>query len=190
MIGLTKIFASKRFSSLLNSSLRSFSSFSSDKWSKIASKELKGKEAESLIWESPEGIPIKPMYSPSDLPDELKNNDETLNEDFVPGVFPYTRGPYATMYTARPWTVRQYSGFSTAEESNAFYRENLKKGQQGLRFFLYLKNFVLISIDFSYLGGVYSVAFDLATHRGYDSDHERVEGDVGMAGVPIDTGFI
>ena len=81
-----------------------------------------------------------------------------------PGVYPYTRGPYATMYSVRPWTIRQYAGFSTAEESNKFYHKNLKAGQQGL-----------------------SVAFDLATHRGYDSDHERVAGDVGMAGVPIDS---
>lgn len=82
----------------------------------------------------------------------------------LPGVFPFTRGPYATMYTRRPWTIRQYAGFSTVEESNAFYRKNLAAGQQGL-----------------------SVAFDLATHRGYDSDNPRVEGDVGMAGVAIDT---
>lgn len=82
----------------------------------------------------------------------------------IPGAFPFTRGPYASMYTNRPWTIRQYSGFSTVEESNAFYKRNLASGQQGL-----------------------SVAFDLATHRGYDSDHERVKGDVGMAGVAIDS---
>jgi methylmalonyl-CoA mutase len=92
---------------------------------------------------------------------------ESQREDWldeVPGVYPFTRGPYASMYTNRPWTIRQYSGFSTVEESNAFYRRNLAAGQQGL-----------------------SVAFDLATHRGYDSDHDRVKGDVGMAGVAIDT---
>ena len=82
----------------------------------------------------------------------------------LPGLYPFRRGPYATMYTSKPWTIRQYAGFSTAEESNAFYKKNLAAGQQGL-----------------------SVAFDLATHRGYDSDHERVKGDVGMAGVPIST---
>jgi len=86
------------------------------------------------------------------------------DKDEMPGVFPFKRGPYATMYKMRPWTVRQYAGFSTAEESNKFYRANLAAGQQGL-----------------------SVAFDLATHRGYDSDHERVVGDVGMAGVPVDS---
>ena len=87
-----------------------------------------------------------------------------LKRNLLLGVFPYTRGPYATMYTNRPWTIRQYAGFSTVEESNKFYRANLKAGQQGL-----------------------SVAFDLVTHRGYDSDHERVVGDVGMAGVAIDS---
>ena len=86
------------------------------------------------------------------------------HEDFIAGVSPYLRGPYATMYVRRPWTIRQYAGFSTAEESNAFYRRNLAAGQKGL-----------------------SVAFDLATHRGYDSDHERVQGDVGKAGVAIDS---
>jgi len=96
----------------------------------------------------------------SDVPEDVKQRE---NEE-TSGTFPYTRGPYATMYTYRPWTVRQYAGFSTAEESNAFYRKNLKAGQTGL-----------------------SVAFDLATHRGYDSDHPRVSGDVGMAGVAIDS---
>ena len=90
--------------------------------------------------------------------------DPESERNEYPGVFPYTQGPYATMYTKRPWTIRQYAGFSTAEESNAFYRNNLKMGQQGI-----------------------SVAFDLATHRGYDSDHPRVAGDVGMAGVAIDS---
>src|SRR3990167_5784523 len=94
------------------------------------------------------------------VPEKVKESEDTE----TPGKFPYTRGPYATMYTHQPWTVRQYAGFSTAEESNAFYKRNLKAGQTGL-----------------------SVAFDLATHRGYDSDHPRVSGDVGMAGVAIDS---
>ena len=99
---------------------------------------------------------MKPLYTAADVP--------LASEQPLPGEFPYTRGVRATMYAARPWTVRQYAGFSTAAESNAFYRANLAAGQQGL-----------------------SVAFDLATHRGYDSDHPRVEGDVGMAGVPVDS---
>jgi methylmalonyl-CoA mutase len=108
-------------------------------------------------WMSPEGIEIKPRYDPGDL-------DGLDALDTWPGLTPYLRGPYPTMYTTRPWTIRQYAGFSTAEESNAFYRRNLAAGQKGL-----------------------SVAFDLATHRGYDSDHPRVRGDVGMAGVAIDS---
>ena len=126
------------------------------KWSAAAAAELRGKPATSLVWQSPEGIAVKPLYTSADLPPG--------SEQPPPGEFPYTRGVRATMYAARPWTVRQYAGFSTAAESNAFYRANLAAGQQGL-----------------------SVAFDLATHRGYDSDHPRVEGDVGMAGVPIDS---
>src|SRR5213079_1648159 len=108
-------------------------------------------------WLTPEGIPVKPAYSEADL-----SGIDFL--DTWPGIAPYLRGPYATMYVRRPWTIRQYAGFSTAEESNAFYRRNLAAGQKGL-----------------------SVAFDLATHRGYDSDHPRVTGDVGMAGVAIDS---
>src|ERR1700729_2034681 len=108
-------------------------------------------------WLTPEGIPVKPMYTEADL--------EGLDFlDAWPGAAPYLRGPYPTMYVNQPWTVRQYAGFSTAEDSNAFYRANLAAGQKGL-----------------------SVAFDLATHRGYDSDHPRVAGDVGMAGVAIDS---
>lgn len=126
-------------------------------WYQKATKELKGKDpAEHLLWRTAEGISIKPLYTSDDTSD--------LSIAQAPGSFPFTRGPYATMYTAKPWTIRQYAGFSTAEESNAFYRKNLAAGQQGL-----------------------SVAFDLATHRGYDSDHPRVRGDVGMAGVPIDS---
>ncbi|XP_068198333.1 methylmalonyl-CoA mutase, mitochondrial [Antennarius striatus] len=124
-------------------------------WASLANKQLKGKNPEDLIWRTPEGINIKPVYTQADSagrPDEL------------PGVFPYTRGPYPTMYTYRPWTIRQYAGFSTVEESNKFYKDNIKAGQQGL-----------------------SVAFDLPTHRGYDSDNPRVHGDVGMAGVAIDS---
>ncbi|KAI8584333.1 hypothetical protein K450DRAFT_219350 [Umbelopsis ramanniana AG] len=125
-------------------------------WAAMAQKELKGKDPEEkLTWHTPEGLDVKPVYTKSDTADI---------EEEIPGKFPYTRGPYASMYTSRPWTIRQYAGFSTVEESNRFYRKNLAAGQQGL-----------------------SVAFDLATHRGYDSDHPRVVGDVGMAGVAIDS---
>jgi methylmalonyl-CoA mutase len=128
-----------------------------EKWREIAAKELRGKDPGDLSWTSPDGIEIKPLYTAEDL--------EKLDQvDTLPGIFPFLRGPRATMYANRPWTIRQYAGFSTAEESNAFYRANLAAGQQGL-----------------------SVAFDLATHRGYDSDHPRVTGDVGKAGVAIDT---
>ncbi|KAJ2394299.1 hypothetical protein GGI05_002097, partial [Coemansia sp. RSA 2603] len=124
-------------------------------WAKLASKECKGKDPSSLVWQTLEGIAVKPVYTASDTAGLAPE---------IPGVYPYTRGPYATMYTQRPWTIRQYAGFSTVEESNRFYKANLAGGQQGL-----------------------SVAFDLATHRGYDSDHPRVVGDVGMAGVAIDS---
>jgi len=124
-------------------------------WTASAKKQMKGKNPESLIWNTLEGIPIKPLYTQKDI--------EHLAEE-LPGHFPYTRGPYPTMYAQRPWTIRQYAGFSTVEKSNEFYRANIKAGQQGL-----------------------SVAFDLATHRGYDSDDVRVSGDVGMAGVAIDS---
>ena len=125
-------------------------------WSEAAARELKGKPLESLTWATPEGIAVKPLYSEADL--------EGLALDQAPGLPPFTRGVRTTMYAGRPWTIRQYSGFSTAEDSNLFYRQNLKAGQMGL-----------------------SVAFDLATHRGYDSDHPRVVGDVGKAGVAIDS---
>src|SRR3954467_14728952 len=108
-------------------------------------------------WLTPEGIAVKSLYTPDDLAG-------LAHLDTWPGLPPYVRGPYPTMYVNQPWTVRQYAGFSTAEESNAFYRRNLAAGQKGL-----------------------SVAFDLAPHRGYDSDHPRVAGDVGMAGVAIDS---
>src|SRR5689334_14577771 len=128
-----------------------------DDWSRLAARELKGADPAALDWLTPEGLTVKPLYTAADL-----EGLETLGN--LPGFAPYTRGPRATMYANRPWTIRQYAGFSTAEESNAFYRENLKRGQMGL-----------------------SVAFDLATHRGYDSDHPRVVGDVGKAGVAIDS---
>jgi methylmalonyl-CoA mutase len=121
-------------------------------WQAAASKEVKGKD---IVWHTPEGIEVRPLYTGADV--------EGIDPG-LPGFAPYTRGPYASMYTGRPWTIRQYAGFSTAEESNAFYQRNLAAGQKGL-----------------------SVAFDLATHRGYDSDHPRVTGDVGKAGVAIDT---
>jgi len=116
-----------------------------------------GHSVDDIAWETPEKLTVKPLYSSADL-------DGLDHLDTMPGIAPFLRGPYPTMYVQRPWTVRQYAGFSTAEESNAFYRRNLAAGQKGL-----------------------SVAFDLATHRGYDSDHPRVAGDVGMAGVAIDS---
>jgi len=128
-----------------------------EKWKEQARKELKGKDPEELLWETPDGLRIRPLYTQADL-------EGLRYADTVPGLWPYLRGPRATMYANRPWTIRQYAGYSTAEESNAFYRRNLAAGQQGL-----------------------SVAFDLATHRGYDSDHPRVTGDVGKAGVAIDS---
>ncbi len=128
-----------------------------DRWHDLASKELRGKNSDELVWDTPDGLVVKALYTAADL----ENLDYA---DTLPGQWPFIRGPRATMYANRPWTIRQYAGFSTAEESNAFYRRNLAAGQRGL-----------------------SVAFDLATHRGYDSDHPRVEGDVGKAGVAIDS---
>lgn len=128
-----------------------------DGWRKRAAKELRGKSLDELYRQSPEGIAVAPLYSEMDLADRDYQAE-------MPGEFPFTRGVRSTMYTNRPWTIRQYAGFSTAEESNKFYRQCLERGQKGL-----------------------SVAFDLATHRGYDSDHPRVEGDVGKAGVAIDS---
>ena len=128
-----------------------------ENWKKNALSELNRTEIDDFVVETPEGINIKPLYTASD-----NKGLEHLNT--LPGEAPFLRGPKATMYTGRPWTIRQYAGFSTASESNAFYKKNLASGQRGL-----------------------SVAFDLATHRGYDSDHERVYGDVGKAGVAIDT---
>ena len=127
------------------------------KWTDLATKLLKGKSPDSLDWMTPEGIRVKPLYTAEDL--EGMEHVNTL-----PGLSPFVRGPMATMYAGRPWTIRQYAGFSTARESNEFYRRNLAAGQKGL-----------------------SVAFDLATHRGYDSDHPRVVGDIGKAGVAVDS---
>jgi methylmalonyl-CoA mutase len=128
-----------------------------DEWRALAEKELGGRSVDALTWQTLEGIAVKPLYTAADL--------EGIELDGAfPGFPPYLRGPRATMYANRPWTIRQYAGFSTAEDSNRFYRENLKAGQMGL-----------------------SIAFDLATHRGYDSDHPRVVGDVGKAGVAIDS---
>jgi len=128
-----------------------------EEWRKLAISQSRGKTPEDLTWHTAEGIDIKPLYTQEDL-DKLKYANT------MPGLEPFIRGPQATMYTGRPWTIRQYAGFSTAEESNAFYRKNLASGAQGV-----------------------SVAFDLATHRGYDSDHPRVTGDVGKAGVAVDS---
>ena len=126
-------------------------------WEMRAQKELKTRKLDDLVWKTPEGINIKPLYTQDDIPNHRHVSG-------LPGMAPYLRGPKATMYLGRNWTIRQYAGFSTAEESNKFYRKNLAAGQKGV-----------------------SVAFDLATHRGYDSDHERVKGDVGKAGVAIDS---
>ena len=128
-----------------------------DAWRSLAEAELRGKSVDDLTWKTLEGIDVAPIYTEEDL-------DGVAHLGSIPGAAPFTRGVKATMYAGRPWTIRQYAGFSTAEESNAFYRRALDAGQQGV-----------------------SVAFDLATHRGYDSDHDRVQGDVGKAGVAIDS---
>ena len=128
-----------------------------ENWNVLATKQSKGQSPEDLVWHTAEDIAVKPLYTAADVA-SLEYTDT------MPGMSPYVRGPQATMYAGRPWTIRQYAGFSTAEESNAFYRKALAAGGQGV-----------------------SVAFDLATHRGYDSDHPRVAGDVGKAGVAIDS---
>ena len=128
-----------------------------ESWKELATRQLKGKSPDTLTWQTAEDIPVKPLYTAADV-------EDLEYTDTMPGMSPYMRGPQATMYAGRPWTIRQYAGFSTAEESNAFYRKALAAGGQGI-----------------------SVAFDLATHRGYDSDHPRVTGDVGKAGVAIDS---
>ncbi len=127
------------------------------KWQELATKQLRKRPLEDLNWKTPEGIDVKPLYTVEDL-------KEMPHVNTLPGFAPFVRGPMATMYAGRPWTIRQYAGFSTAKESNEFYRKNMAAGQTGL-----------------------SVAFDLATHRGYDSDHPRVVGDIGKAGVAIDS---
>src|SRR5574338_1265511 len=127
-----------------------------DDWKALAAKDLKGRSPDELTRTRPEGIEVKALYTAADV--------EGLDTDTLPGFAPFPRRVRGTMYANRPWTIRQYAGFSTAEESNAFYRKNLAAGQQGV-----------------------SGAFDLATHRGYDSDHPRVVGDVGKAGVAIDS---
>ena len=126
-------------------------------WLARAAHELRGRRPDDLVWQTPEGIAVKPIY----FEEDVTRLDTAAS---LPGEFPFTRGPRCTMYAGQPWTIRQYAGFSTAEESNEFYRRALKDGQRGL-----------------------SVAFDLATHRGYDSDHPRVSGDVGKAGVAVDS---
>ena len=134
-----------------------FQNASLEAWAKAAAKSAPGGNVDALNWHTPDGITVKPLYTAADTAD-------LPYTDTLPGFEPYLRGPQATMYAVRPWTIRQYAGFSTAEESNAFYRKALAAGGQGV-----------------------SVAFDLATHRGYDSDHPRVTGDVGKAGVAIDS---
>ncbi|WP_416462541.1 methylmalonyl-CoA mutase [Rubrivivax gelatinosus] len=134
-----------------------FAPSSLEQWHKAAAKSAPGGDVEALNWQTPEGLTVKPLYTAADTA-------ELPHADTLPGFEPFIRGPQATMYAVRPWTIRQYAGFSTAEESNAFYRKALAAGGQGV-----------------------SVAFDLATHRGYDSDHPRVTGDVGKAGVAIDS---
>ena len=126
-------------------------------WGALVEKQSKGLKPDDFIWHTPEGIPLKTLYTAQDLESLPYTNT-------MPGMAPYIRGPQATMYAGRRWTIRQYAGFSTAEASNAFYRKSLAAGGQGI-----------------------SVAFDLATHRGYDSDHPRVSGDVGKAGVAVDS---
>jgi methylmalonyl-CoA mutase len=150
LTALSKIFLTPR-------KKESYMTQDKDTWRKQAEKELRGRPLNDLTWNTLEGIPVSPIYTADDV--VALDHMNTM-----PGIEPFTRGVRATMYTGRPWTIRQYAGFSTAEESNAFYRRALAAGQQGV-----------------------SVAFDLATHRGYDSDHERVIGDVGKAGVAIDS---
>src|SRR5210317_537998 len=141
----------------MGKAMTDFSKKTLEDWQALASKECKGRPLTELTVDTPEGIAVKPLYTSADI-------EGLAHVGSLPGLAPFVRGPRATMYAGRPWTVRQYAGFSTAEESNAFYRRNLEAGQTGL-----------------------SVAFDLATHRGYDSDHPRVVGDVGKAGVAIDS---
>src|ERR1035437_9921610 len=141
----------------MTSTTPKFQTSNLEAWAKAAAKSAPGGDVNALNWQTPDGITVKPLYTAADTAD-------LPYADTLPGFEPFLRGPQATMYAVRPWTIRQYAGFSTAEESNAFYRKALAAGGQGV-----------------------SVAFDLATHRGYDSDHPRVTGDVGKAGVAIDS---
>ena len=149
--------ASQQEGSSMSDQLEHLTSADLDAWEKAAAKAAPSGELAELAWHTPEGLTIKPLYTRRDL-------EGLAYVDTLPGFEPFVRGPQPTMYAGRPWTIRQYAGFSTAEESNAFYRQTLAGGGQGV-----------------------SVAFDLATHRGYDSDHPRVAGDVGKAGVAIDS---
>lgn len=153
--GISKLLLECQNSKTFSCTRKSYTSLKKQ-WETLAKKSLKDKPIESLVWHTAEGIKVNPIYTSEDI------NPLIANE--LPGKFPYTRGPQATMYAQQPWTIRQYAGFSTVEESNKFYKDNIKGGVQGL-----------------------SVAFDLATHRGYDSDNPRVIGDVGMSGVAIDS---
>src|SRR5262245_57426969 len=135
----------------------SYPSATPDEWKDAAAKSAPAGSLDELVWHTPEGIAVNPLYTAADIHD-------LPHADTMPGFEPFVRGPQPTMYAVRPWTVRQYAGFSSAEESNAFYKRILAEGGQGV-----------------------SLAFDLATHRGYDSDHPRVTGDVGKAGVAIDS---
>ena len=142
---------------MANSDTPRYPDLTLEDWRRAAKKSAPGGSLDDLVWQTPDGIAVKPLYTAADIGD-------VRHADTLPGFEPFLRGPQATMYAVRPWTIRQYAGFSTAEESNAFYRRTLAGGGQGV-----------------------SVAFDLATHRGYDSDHPRVVGDVGKAGVAIDS---
>ncbi len=142
---------------MANPDIPRYAAASLDDWKRAAAKSAPGGNLDDLVWHTPDGIAVKPLYTAADIRD-------LPHADTLPGFEPFVRGPQATMYAVRPWTIRQYAGFSTAEESNAFYRRTLEGGGQGV-----------------------SVAFDLATHRGYDSDHPRVVGDVGKAGVAVDS---
>src|SRR5262244_1516721 len=142
---------------MANSDIPRYPRIAPEQWKGAAAKSAPSGSLEELVWHTPDGIPVKPLYTAADTRD-------LPHADTMPGFEPFVRGPQPTMYAVRPWTIRQYAGFSTAEESNAFYKRTLAGGGQGI-----------------------SVAFDLATHRGYDSDHPRVVGDVGKAGVAIDS---
>src|SRR3954467_13560682 len=157
ILGWYEFFINNYESGRLRSTMTDPKPVSLEEWKKAAARSAPGGNVDALNWATPDGITVKPLYTAADL-------QGLAHADTLPGFAPFLRGPQATMYAARPWTIRQYAGFSTAEELNAFYRKGLAGGGQGV-----------------------SVAFDLATHRGYDSDHPRVTGDVGKAGVAIDS---